>query len=161
MCVFTSSVLYKGNLHKQHLLCKNLAENSKTPPTTGSLEEHIVHVQAVAWTIMKHHLLDPLEHGQYRDSCGDVLPITTKIPQSTIELIRCQLKTYYKSQHCSCRRHRFTCTELCLCGTDYENNADLNIYEEGRQRGRSLGGSRWIQQILLSLDHVIHFNELL
>ena len=33
-----------------HLFCKHLAESTKLPPTTGSLDEHIecVHVQAVS-----------------------------------------------------------------------------------------------------------------
>ena len=152
-CVF--SVLYKGNVHKQHLFCKNLAENSKTPQTTGSLEEHIerVHVQAVAWTqatIMKHHLLDPLEHSYYRDGCGDILPTTTKIPPaplSTIELSRCQWKTYCKS-HYSCMIHNIlTCTKT------------LMKRKTARKIFRRIAVD--LVEPIFHLNHVIHFNELL
>ena len=115
-----------------HLFCKNLAESSKLPPTVGALEEHIerAHVQIRAWsqaTVMWQSFLDPLKHGYYQKSHGEILPTATKVPPAPlaiVELIRCQCKTHCTTQRCSCRRHNLACTELCLCGSDCENDTD-------------------------------------
>lgn len=117
-----------------HLFCKHLAESNKLPPTTGALDQHIerVRVQSQVWsqsTIMWQQLFNPLLHGYYESDSGRILPITSKIlpaPQSIIELVRCQCKTNCSSQRCSCRRHNLSCTDLCLCGTDCENDVDSN-----------------------------------
>ena len=117
-----------------HLFCKYLAESNKLPPTVGSLTEHIdrVHVQARVWsqaTEMWQHLLDPLTHGYYQDDNGTILPTTTKVPpapQAIVELVRCQCKAHCTTQRCSCLKHNLSCTDLCLCGSDCENDADCN-----------------------------------
>jgi len=118
-----------------HLFCKNLAESNKLPPTTGALEEHIerVRVQSRVWcqaTVMWQQQFDPLKHGYHQDEKGHILPITTKVlpaPQAIVELVRCQCKANCSTQRCSCRRNDLTCTDLCLCGTDCENDADYIV----------------------------------
>ena len=122
-----------------HLFCKNLAESGKLPPTIGALVEHIqrARVQIRVWsqaTVMWQSFLDPLKHGYYQKSNGEILPTTTKVPpapMAIVELIRCQCKTQCTTQRCSCRRHNLACTELCLCGSDCENDADINAEHQG------------------------------
>jgi len=129
-----------------HLFCKHLAESTKLPPTTGSVDEHIerVHVQAVVWsqaTVMWQHLLDPLKHGYHRDDHGNILPTTTNVPpapQAILELIRCQCKADCTTQRCSSKRHNLTCTELCLCETDCENNVDCNAEYDSQDSDEDL-----------------------
>ena len=118
-----------------HLFCKHLAESNKLPPTTGALEEHIerVRVQSRVWcqaTVMWQQLFDPLKHGYHQDDKGHILPITTKVlpaPQAIVELVRSHCKANCSTQRCSCRRNDLTCTDLCLCGTDCENDADCIV----------------------------------
>ena len=117
-----------------HLFCKHLAESTKLPPTAGSLARHIerVHIQARVRsqaTVMWQHLLDPIKHGYYQDEYDSMLPTTTKVPpapQAIVELIRCQCKAHCTTQRCLCQRHNLACTDLCLRGTDCENDADCN-----------------------------------
>ena len=117
-----------------HLFSRHLAESSKLPPTPGALEEHIerVRVQSRVWcqaTVIWQSPFDPLEHGYYKNSHGDILPITTKVPpapQAIVELVRCLCKGHCTSQKCSCKKHDLACTELCLCGSDCENDAASN-----------------------------------
>ena len=119
---------------RRHLFCKHLAESNKLPPTIGALVEHIerVRVQSRVWcqaTVMWQELFDPLEHGYYQNNNSHILPVTTKVPpasQAIVELVRCQCKGNCSTQRCSCRRNNLTCTDLCLCGTDCENDADCN-----------------------------------
>ena len=59
-----------------------------------------------------------------------MLPVTTQVlpaPQAIIELVRCQCKTNYSTQRCSCRRNDLPCTELCSCDTECANDEDCNI----------------------------------
>jgi len=84
-----------------HLFCKHLAENTKLPPTAGSLEQHIerVHVQARVWSQANRCVsiyLDPLKHGYYQDDHDNILPTTSKVPpvpQAILELIKCRVDT--------------------------------------------------------------------
>ncbi len=118
-----------------HLFCKQLAESNKLPPTLGALEEHIkrVRLQSRVWcqaTIMQQQPFEPLEFGYYKDTDGQMLPVTTKVlpaPQAIIELVRCQCKTDCSTQRCSCRKNNLSCTELCLCDTECTNDEDCNI----------------------------------
>ena len=119
-----------------HLLCKQLAESNKLPPTLGALEEHIKHVrlQHRVWhqaTVMQQQPFEPLQFGYSKDRDGQLLPVTTLVlpaPQAIIELVRCQCKTL----RCSCRHNNLPCTELCLCDTDGQctNDKDCNIENE-------------------------------
>ncbi|SMN02506.1 hypothetical protein SPONN_1209 [uncultured Candidatus Thioglobus sp.] len=89
-----------------HLFCKQLAESNKLPPTLGALEEHIdrVRLQSRVWcqaTLVQQQPFEPLKFGYYKDTGGQILPVTTKIlpaPQAIIELVRCQCKTNCSTQ---------------------------------------------------------------
>ena len=48
-------------------------------------------------------------------------------PQDIVELLRCQCKAHKTIQRCSCQKHNLACTDLCLCGTDCENDAGFNV----------------------------------
>ena len=120
-----------------HLLCKQLAESNKLPPTLGALEEHInrVHLQSWVWhqaTVMQQQPFEPLQFGYSKERDGQLFPVTTLVlpaPQAIIELVRCQCKTNCSTLTCSCRHNNLPCTELCWCDTDVQctNNEDCNI----------------------------------
>ena len=118
-----------------HLFCKQLAESNKVPPTLGALEEHIkrVRLQSRVWfqaTIMQQQPFEPLNFGYYKNTDGQILPVTTKVlpaPQAIIELVRCKCKTDCSTLRCSCRKNNLPCTELCSCDTECTNDEDSNI----------------------------------
>ena len=115
-----------------HLFCKHMAESDKLPPTLGALKQHILraHIQAIVWgqaSIAWQEFLDPLQNGFYKDKDGKVKPVTSEIlpaPAAIIEMIRCQCKTDCSSNRCSCRSMDLTCTDLCQCSTQCQNDED-------------------------------------
>ena len=79
---------------------------------------------------MYQHLLDPPTHGYYLVDYGDILPTTTNVPpapQAIVELLRCQCKAQRTIHRSSYQKHNLACTDLYLCGTDCENDADCNV----------------------------------
>lgn len=111
-----------------------MAESDKLPPTLGALKQHVlrVHIQAKVWgqasVALQDPQLDPLQNGYHRDSDGQLKPITTDVlpaPKAIIEMVRCQCKTECSSARCSCRAKNLPCTNLCQCGTECQNNEDL------------------------------------
>ena len=116
-----------------HLFTKHMAENDKLPPTIGALRQHIlrVHIQARVWgqAAIAHQdaQLDPLENGYFKDSDGRLKPTTTDVlpaPKAIVELVRCQCKADCSSARCSCRTKNLTCTDLCQCGSQCQNDED-------------------------------------
>ena len=115
-----------------HLFCKQLAESNRLPPTLGALDEHIkrVRLQSRIWnqaTAMLQQPFDPLEYGYYKDTYGNILPVTTHAlpaPMAIIELVRCQCKKDCSTQSCTCRKYKLPCTELCLCSAECTNDED-------------------------------------
>ena len=64
-----------------HLFCKQLTESDKLPPTLGAPDEHVkrVRLQSRIWlqaTIMQQQPFDPINLGYYKDSDGQILPVT-------------------------------------------------------------------------------------
>ena len=118
-----------------HLFCKKMAESEKLPPTLGSLVQHIhrVHVQSRTWGQASHAMqvtLDPIGHGYYKTTNGQIVPKTTNdppAPEALVEMVRCQCKTNCTSQRCSCQRKNLPCTDMCLCSTDCENDEDTHL----------------------------------
>ena len=79
---------------------------------------------------MQQQPFEPLNFGYYKDTSGQMLPVTTKVlpaPQAIIELVRCQCKTNCSTQRCSCRRNDLQRMELRLCDTECTNDEDSNI----------------------------------
>ena len=115
-----------------HFFCKNLAENDKLPPTLDALKQHVLraHIQASVWgqaDIAQQEFIDPLLNGYYRDKDEMLKPVTTNslpAPEAIIEMVRCQCKKDCSSRRCSCKSNDLTCTELCLCNTDCQNDED-------------------------------------
>ena len=141
IAAFVCSVYSPRGIHitsipdlRWHLFCKRLAESSALPPTVGALEQHVkrVRVQSRVWhqaSIMQQTLFEPLEFGYCQDAKGQPEPITTSIPpapQSITELVKCQCRTNCTSQRCSCKRQNLTCTDLCSCSDECENDVDAN-----------------------------------
>ena len=69
---------------------------------------------------------EPLNFGYYKNTDGQILPVTTKVlpaPQAIIELVRCKCKTDCSTLRCSCRKNNLPCTELCSgCANDEDSN---------------------------------------
>jgi len=116
-----------------HLFTKHMAESDKLPPTIGALKQHIlrVHIQARVWgqAAIAHQdaQLDPLENGYFKDADGRLRPTTTDVlpaPKAIVEMVRCQCKADCSSARCSCRTKNLTCTDLCQCGSQCQNDED-------------------------------------
>lgn len=122
-----------------HLFCKQMAESDKLPPTVGALRQHVlrVHIQARVWgqsTIaLQDPQLDPLKNGYHKESDGQLKPTMTDAlpaPKAIIEMVSCHCKTDCTSARCSCRTKNLSCTELCQCGSECQNDEDTqDTYE--------------------------------
>ena len=131
ICIQVSSI----SELRWHLFCKYMAESEKLPLTLGTLKQHILRarVQARIWgqaAVHQQELLDPLENGYHRDSDdGQLKPTTTDVPpapEAIVEMVRCQCKGNCSSNRCSCKSKNLPCTDLCLCNTQCENDADTH-----------------------------------
>jgi len=119
-----------------HLFCKYMAESEKLPPTSGALKQHILraYVQArvlgQAAAVPQQELFDRLENGYHRDSDdGQLQPTTTDVPpapEAIVEMVRCQCKGNCSSNRCSCKSKNLPCTDLCLCNTQCESDANMH-----------------------------------
>ena len=115
-----------------YLFCKHMAESHKLPPTLGVLNQHVdrIHLQARVWaqaSVAHQVCLDPEKHGYYKDTNDQLKPVMTDVdpaPKAIIEMVRCQCKGDCSSQRCSCRSNNLTCTDLCLCSSQWDNDDD-------------------------------------
>lgn len=77
---------------------------------------------------------DPVQYRYYQAEDGKLLPVTTEVlpaPKAIIEMVRCQCNGNCLAQRCSCRAKSLPCTDLCLCGTECQNDQDL-LYTQGQ-----------------------------
>ena len=70
-----------------------LKVTNKLPPTSGALKQHILRVQikATLWgqtSVAQQQFLDPLKHGLYKDTTGQVKPVTSQTVMMMNESIR-------------------------------------------------------------------------
>lgn len=116
-----------------HLFCKHMAENDKLPPTHGTLRQHVlrVRIQARVWgqasIALQDPPLDPLQNGYYKESNGQLKPTMTDAlpaPKAIIEMVSCRCKADCSSARCSCRTNNLSCTDLCQCGSECQNDED-------------------------------------
>ena len=116
-----------------HLFCKHMAESDKLPPTLGALRQHVmrVHIQARVWgqasIALQDPQLDPLHNGYHKESDGQLKPTMTDAlpaPKAIIEMVNCQCKTDCSSGRCSCRTKNLSCTDLCHCGSECQNDEE-------------------------------------
>ena len=123
-----------------HLFCKQMAESDKLPPTVGALRQHVirVHIQARVWGQSTIALQDPqldplsLRNGYHKESDGQLKPTMTDTlpaPKAIIEMVSCHCKTDCTSVRCSCRTKNLSCTELCQCGSECQNDDTQDTYE--------------------------------
>lgn len=116
-----------------------MAQSDKLPPTLGALRQHVlrVHIQARVWgqasIALQDPQLDPLQNGYHKEFDGQLKPTMTDTlpaPKAVIEMVRCQCKTDCSSARCSCRTKNLSCTDLCQCDSEYQNDEDTqNKYE--------------------------------
>ena len=131
------SLRTQGHHHKDelrwHLFCNYMAESDELPPTIGALKQQIlrVHIQARVWgqAAITHQdvLLDPLENGYFKDVDGRLKPTTTDVlpaPKAIVEMVRYQCKSDCSSARYSCRTKNLTCTDLCRCDSQCQNDDD-------------------------------------
>lgn len=122
-----------------HLFCKHMAESDRLPPTYAALRQHVlrVHIQARVWgqasIAMQDPQLDPLLNGYHKESDGQISPTMTDAlpaPKAIIEMVSCHCKKDCSSARCSCRTKDLSCTDLCQCGSECQNDEDTqNKYE--------------------------------
>ena len=58
---------------------------------------------------------------------GQIKPVTTEVlpaPKAIIEMVRCQCRADCSTDRCSCRSNNLSCTDLCQCGTQCQNDED-------------------------------------
>ena len=121
------------------MFCKQLAESNKLPSTIGALELHIKRVclQSRVWyqaTVMHQQPFELQQFGYYKDTVGQLLPVTTQVlpgPQAIIELVRYQCKTNCSTLKCSCRCNNLPYTELCDTNGECTNDED-SIFENNK-----------------------------
>ena len=93
-----------------HLFWKYMPESKKLTLTVAALRQHILraHVQSRVWGQAADHVqecMDPIEHGYYRDSDGELKPKTASIPASPkaiIEMASCECKMDCTAIWCTC-----------------------------------------------------------
>ncbi|PIK38665.1 hypothetical protein BSL78_24487 [Apostichopus japonicus] len=114
-----------------HLFCKHMAESDKLPPTPGALKQHILRVQIQATVLgqasVAQQFLDSLKHGFYKDTTGQVKPVTTEVLPAPRPSLRCASaeRLFYSS--ISCRSNNLSCTDLCQCGSQCQNDGTLGM----------------------------------
>src|SRR6218665_1918114 len=111
-----------------------MAESDKLPPTLGALRQH---VQARVWgqasIAMQQPQFYPLQNGYYKESDGQLkstMPDALPAPKAIIEMVSCHCKTYCSSARCSCRTNNLSCTDLCRCGSECQNDEDTQNKRE-------------------------------
>jgi len=78
---------------------------------------------------MQEPQLDPLQNGHYKESDGQLKSTMTDALLATkaiIEMVSCHCKTDSSSARCSCRTNNLSCTDLCWCGSECQNDEDTH-----------------------------------
>ena len=76
---------------------------------------------------LQHPQFDPMQNGYHKESDGQLKPTMSDAlpaPQAVIEMVSCHCKTDFSSARCSCRTRNLSCTDLCQCSSDCENDED-------------------------------------
>jgi len=141
-----------------HLFCENMAENDFT--------KLLVHYGSISCEYISKHMcgdklqfltmqifLDPLKHGCHKVnwSHGPLKPTTTDVLQAlktVTEMVRCQCKTDWSSQRCSCHAKNLTCTDLCVCSTSCENGEDWNIERQDHDSDDDATNDEWLWGVM-------------
>jgi len=102
-----------------------MAESDKLPPTLGVLRQHVlrVHIQARVWgqasIALQDPHLDPIQNDYHKEPDGQLKPtMTDALPAPQAVIADCS------STRCSCRTRNLSCTDLCQCSGDCENDED-------------------------------------
>ena len=75
---------------------------------------------------------DPLQFGYYKDTDGQILPVTTKFflhHRPSLRWSNASARPIAAHRGCSCRKNNLTGTELSSCDTECENE-DCNTGNE-------------------------------
>ena len=116
-----------------HLFCNHMAENDKLPPTPCALKQHIIRVQIQVTvcrgqaSVAQQQFLDPMKNCFYKYTTGQLKPVTTEVlpaPKAIIEMVNYRYRADCSTAHCSCRSNNISCTDLCQCGTQCQNDED-------------------------------------
>ncbi len=119
-----------------YLFCKTMAESEKLPSNISVHSDNML----AGFTCNPEYgvkqllqsMCTPIQigHGYYQDNDGNIHPHTSDVapaPTAVVEMVRCQCKTNCATQRCSCKRNYLSCTDLCQCSTDCENDEDTHL----------------------------------
>ena len=134
VCILYRSVIYtKLNELRWFLFSNRAAEGENLPPTSGSLDLHILraHYIAMIWrkSCESHPRLPaPTEFGWKLDADSShfypVFCLLKPAPESILHLIKYGCKRGYDGR-CSCHKKNIPCTEACGCWVFRCNNKSV------------------------------------
>ena len=134
VCILYRSDIYtKVNELRWFLFSNRAAEGENLPPTSGSLDLHILraHYIAMIWrkACESHPRLPaPTEFGWKLDADSShfspVFCLLKPAPESILHLIKCGCKRGCEGR-CSCRKNNIPCTEACGCWVFSCNNKSV------------------------------------
>ena len=107
------------------LFCKCKSQDA-LPPTSDAIKFHIMraHYQSLVWmqATKPHAILPSPATMGWREEDGQLVPqliSLAPIPESCADIVTCGCTKGCKSQSCTCRKGKLTCTGACKCaGSD-------------------------------------------
>ena len=134
VCIlYRSEIFTKVNELRWFLFSNRAAEGENLPPTSGSLDLHILraHYITMIWrkACESHPCLPaPTEFGWKLDTDSShfspVFCLLKPAPESILHLIKCGCKRGCEGR-CSCRKNNIPCTEACGCWVFSCNNKSV------------------------------------
>src|SRR6218665_1254959 len=120
-----------------YLFCKHMAKSDKLPFTLGALRQHVlrVHIQTAQARVCGQVSIVPQEPPSVEFPAkwlpqGVRWPAETNhdryppAPKAIIQLVSCHCKSDCSSARFSCRTNNISCTDLCRCGSECQNDED-------------------------------------
>ena len=118
-----------------YMYTRNTAQCEKLPPTSGAFRQAVLSAacQARTWALSNESyrtLPDPELYG-WEIVEGSYCPITSEekiAPESILNLNMCGCsKSNCCSGHCKCFKNKLTCTPLCKCTENCENDDNIKF----------------------------------
>ena len=122
------------NALRYKMFSRKNAAGEKLPPTLDAIILHLrrANYQCYIWKAAcepQLNLPEPTANGWTITNTGLEMEMTiiAAVPDTIVELVRCQCKKACKSKSCSCRKTNFVCTDACLCNeyNDCEYTEDV------------------------------------
>ena len=122
---------------------KNQSTSESLPPTRDALRLAILraHYQYMIWAndIISNPLIPSSCECGWKweeDKWIEVMMTKPPAPEAVLSLVKCNCdKTKCANNHCSCRKVKLNCTELCGCAAEEENCENREVDEDEEQNG--------------------------